>query len=106
MGGFFISGSRVFKRFLSAGERDAGCRPERCGNPVSTGILDAGCWKKWVKNQATNNISASSINHSVHNSIKLSFVLVLEFFIFSAETLNAAGCVDKLLFAGEKGMAF
>jgi len=69
-------------------------------------ILDAGCWKKWVKNQTINNISASSINHSVYNSIKLSFVLVLEFFIFSAEALNAAGCVDKLLFAGEKWMAF
>jgi hypothetical protein len=89
---------------LANGMLDAGWSV--CGNPVSTGTLDTGCWNKWIKNQTINKISASSINHSAHNSIKLSFVLVLEFFIFPAEALNAAGCVNKLLFAGEKWMAF
>lgn len=69
-------------------------------------ILDTGCWKKWIKNRTINKNSASSFNHSVHNSIKLSFVLVLEFFIFPAKALNAAGCVNKFLLTGEKWMAF
>jgi len=99
---FLYSGCRVFKRFLSDGEQKmpvGALRKSRFSG-------DTGCWKKWIKNQTINKNSASSINHSVHNSIKLSFVLILEFLIFPAEALNASGCVNKLLFAGEKWMAF